>query len=94
MSEGLSPVMREVLAKAARVAREETSVVITGETGVGKEWLALWIHEHSRRAGQEFVPVSFRVNPHGTPCPGATASLPCPFQIDHLEFARLLVVRN
>jgi two-component system response regulator HydG len=50
--------MREVLAKAARVAPQDTSVVITGETGVGKDWLAHWIHEHSRRVGREFVPVN------------------------------------
>jgi DNA-binding NtrC family response regulator len=50
-----SPVMRQVLAEAARAAPLELPVLITGEAGVGKEWLARWIHTHSRRADAPFV---------------------------------------
>jgi DNA-binding NtrC family response regulator len=50
-----SPVMRQVLAEAARAAPLELPVLITGEAGVGKERLARWIHTHSRRADAPFV---------------------------------------
>jgi transcriptional regulator of aromatic amino acid metabolism len=49
--------MRHVLAKAARVAPREMTILITGEAGVGKERLARWIHAESRRADRPFVPV-------------------------------------
>jgi DNA-binding NtrC family response regulator len=52
-----SSAMRHVLAKAARVAPREITVLITGEAGVGKERLARWIHAESRRADRPFVPV-------------------------------------
>jgi two-component system response regulator HydG len=56
--EGLSPLMRQVYAKAAHVAPQDTSILITGETGVGKERLAQWLHAHSQRASRAFVPVN------------------------------------
>jgi DNA-binding NtrC family response regulator len=53
-----SPAMRRLFEKAGRVASRDTTVVISGETGVGKERLARWLHAHSRRATGRFVPVN------------------------------------
>jgi transcriptional regulator with PAS, ATPase and Fis domain len=53
-----SPVMRQLFEKAKRVATRDTTVLITGETGVGKERLARWIHVQSRRGQRAFVAVN------------------------------------
>jgi two-component system response regulator HydG len=53
-----SPAMRELFVKAERVARTELTILVTGETGVGKEWLARRLHAYSSRAGRKFVPVN------------------------------------
>ncbi len=41
-----------------RVAESRCTILLTGETGVGKGHFARWIHEHSRRAGKAFIPVN------------------------------------
>jgi two-component system response regulator HydG len=56
--EAQSPAMRRVLHVAARVAPLEFTVLITGESGVGKERVARWIHAHSHRADRPFVAVN------------------------------------
>ena len=45
-----SPPMRQVMDLAARVAPSDATVLITGESGVGKEIVARLIHQQSRRA--------------------------------------------
>ena len=53
-----SPAMRRVMALAARVAPLDSTVLITGESGVGKERRAQWLHHASPRAHGPFVAVN------------------------------------
>ena len=50
-----SPQMKEALRLVQRVAPSETSVMITGESGVGKELIAQAIHRLSRRSDKPFI---------------------------------------
>ena len=55
---GESPVLREVAALTRRVAASSATVLVTGETGTGKELVARAIHELSPRASGPFVRVN------------------------------------
>jgi PAS domain S-box-containing protein len=55
---GTSPVLQAVLARAAKVAPTDSTVLITGETGTGKELIARAIHKRSQRSARAFVSVN------------------------------------
>jgi transcriptional regulator with GAF, ATPase, and Fis domain len=55
---GRAPSLREALERAARVAPEETPVLLTGESGTGKELVAQAIHYASRRADGPCVAIN------------------------------------
>jgi two-component system, NtrC family, response regulator AtoC len=52
-----SPKMREAVSLAERVSATDANVLITGESGVGKDLLAAFIHSTSRRSAQPFVKI-------------------------------------
>jgi PAS domain S-box-containing protein len=55
---GSSPALKTVLSSIVRVAPTDSTVLITGETGTGKELIARAIHKGSQRAGQAFISVN------------------------------------
>src|ERR1044071_5517298 len=55
---GSSPRMRIVRALIAKLANNNSTVLITGESGTGKELAARAVHEMSARRDQSFVPVN------------------------------------
>jgi len=55
---GSSPALRKVLTEVEKVAATDSTVLVLGETGTGKELVARAIHNRSRRAGGAFVGVN------------------------------------
>jgi PAS domain S-box-containing protein len=55
---GSSPTLKTVLSSIVKVAPTDSTVLITGETGTGKELVARAIHKASQRAGQAFISVN------------------------------------
>jgi transcriptional regulator with GAF, ATPase, and Fis domain len=55
---GSSPALRRVLTQVEKVAATDSTVLILGETGTGKELIARAIHNRSTRAGRAFVSVN------------------------------------
>ncbi len=55
---GSSPAMQEVFRKVQRVAATDITVLVTGETGTGKELIAREIHNRSARAKGPFISVN------------------------------------
>ena len=55
---GSSPALQRVLSKVTKVAPTDSTVLITGETGTGKELIARAIHKRSQRSERAFVKVN------------------------------------
>jgi len=62
---GKSPVMQKMLRMADRIAKTDSSVLIQGESGVGKELFAERIHLHSPRSHAPFIRVNCAALPEG-----------------------------
>jgi formate hydrogenlyase transcriptional activator len=62
---GNSPALKQVLRLVKTVAPSDSTVLILGETGTGKELVARAIHEHSQRNGRIFVKVNCAAIPMG-----------------------------
>src|SRR5262249_15623070 len=55
---GSSDALRQVLAQVAKVAPTDSTVLISGETGTGKELIARAIHKRSNRSARAFIAVN------------------------------------
>jgi formate hydrogenlyase transcriptional activator len=62
---GDSPALRQVLEMVETVAPSDSTVLLLGETGTGKELVARAIHDHSRRANRTFVKLNCAAIPTG-----------------------------
>jgi len=55
---GISPALHAVLSRVSKVAPTDSTVLITGETGTGKELIARAVHKRSQRSARAFVSVN------------------------------------
>jgi transcriptional regulator with GAF, ATPase, and Fis domain len=55
---GISPALHAVLSRVSKVAPTDSTVLITGETGTGKELVARAVHKRSQRSSRAFVSVN------------------------------------
>lgn len=61
----VSACMKELIAEAKQVAKTDSTVLLLGESGVGKEVFANLIHKHSQRAKYPFVKINCTAIPSG-----------------------------
>jgi PAS domain S-box-containing protein len=59
-----SRIMQRIAALAIRVAKVDTTILVTGESGVGKEVLVKLIHSESNRANGPFIKINCGAIPH------------------------------
>ncbi|MCX7940358.1 MAG: sigma-54 dependent transcriptional regulator, partial [Endomicrobia bacterium] len=52
-----SPVMKKIFQQAKELAKTNSNILLTGETGVGKEILAYWIHQNSNRNNGPYITI-------------------------------------
>jgi two-component system, response regulator FlrC len=52
------PAMHSVIELADQVAKSDASILITGESGVGKEVIANYVHRHSNRSDKSFISIN------------------------------------
>lgn len=50
--------MQHILSILQKVSKTDISILLTGKSGVGKEVFARYIHDHSQRVSQKFVPIN------------------------------------
>jgi formate hydrogenlyase transcriptional activator len=62
---GVTPALQSVLARVAKVAPTDSTVLLTGETDTGKELIARAVHKRSRRSSRTFVSVNCAAIPTG-----------------------------
>jgi formate hydrogenlyase transcriptional activator len=62
---GQSPALKQVLKLVGTVAASDSTVLLLGETGTGKELIARAVHEHSRRKSRTFVKLNCAAIPTG-----------------------------
>jgi PAS domain S-box-containing protein len=67
---GTSPALQAVLSRISKVAPTDSTVLISGETGTGKELVARAIHRRSNRASRSFVSVNCAAIPRDLICLG------------------------
>ncbi|MBM3301499.1 MAG: sigma 54-interacting transcriptional regulator, partial [Deltaproteobacteria bacterium] len=58
LTEYPSETMRATLNKASFAATSDSIILLQGESGSGKDWLARWIHDHSKRAEGPFFAIN------------------------------------
>ena len=63
---GMNPLLNRALEKALRVAVTDISVLVTGESGVGKENIPKIIHQYSHRKHAKYIAVNCGAIPEGT----------------------------
>ncbi len=62
---GESPAMRDIFALIRKVAHRRSNVLITGDSGTGKEVVARTLHYHGTRADKPFIPINCTAIPEG-----------------------------
>lgn len=56
--ESLDPAMQQIIRLAEKIAASHSTVLLTGETGTGKEVMAQFIHQRSQHANADFVAIN------------------------------------